>query len=124
MIRFTDFVSVVRARPDDPRTLCMAATAAVAATGRGASASLVFILDAAELAAPGALDAVDAGPPFRPLAELLAELREKDGQVCVAAACLVKEDVDPQCVAGGVEIITTEEMVDLLMQARGSLQLT
>lgn len=124
MIRFTDFVSVVRAAPQDARTLSLAATAALAATGRGASASLVLLLDAAELARPGRLEAVDAGPPYRPLKDLLAELREKDGQVCVTGTCLVKEDVDPRCVPGGVEIITTEEMVDLLMQARGSLQLT
>ncbi|WP_404382014.1 DsrE family protein [Caenispirillum salinarum] len=124
MIRFTDFVAVARATPADARALGLAATAAVAAQARGTSASLVLVADAAAFARPGALKGMDPGPPFRPLPELVDELRASGGQVCVSAVCLVKEDIAPDRVAEGMTIITIDEMVDLLMRAKGTLQLT
>lgn len=124
MIDFTDFVAVVRATPEDARALGLAATAAVAAQSKGMTASLVLVVEGVAMARPNVLEAVDAGPPFRPLPDLLAELRGKGGQVCVSGACLVKEDIAPDGVAEGMTVITIDEMLELLMRAKGTLQLT
>lgn len=123
MIRFTDFVAVARAGPTDPHSIALAATAALAALDRGRSASLVLILDAAAFAAPGALKALPQRPPFQPPAQLFDELQRRGAQLYVLGACLVEEGMDPAVHMDSLDIITTEELVDLLLEARATLQL-
>jgi len=84
----------------------------------------VLMVDAVKLAVPGGTEGIDLGAPFKPVRELLESFHSLGGQVVACASCLehhhlTREQLDPR-----VGVVTAPEVIDLLMGARGSLQVT
>ena len=70
------------------------------------------------------IDSVDIGAPFKPAKDLLEKFIEQGGNVLVCGACMehngIKEsEIDPR-----FEVINGDDVVDLMMGAKGSLQLS
>lgn len=123
MLTTTDYVGTLFDNDSNPNKVTLAFTMAVKALEKGHSATVILMMDAVHLAPPKALDKINIGAPFEPAAKLLAAFMEKGGQVLVCKACMVHNNVDESAIDPRFSIISGDDVVELLMSAKGSLQL-
>ncbi len=124
MANMTDFVGTLFDNSEtNPSKITLAFTMAGVALKKGHSATVILMVDAVHLAKPNALDGVNIGDPFEPAGELLETFIEKGGQVLVCGACMKHGGVDESEIDKRFEVISGDDVVELLMNAKGSLQL-
>ncbi|MGP9517977.1 DsrE family protein [Psychrobacter sp. AOP7-C1-14] len=124
MANTTDYVGTLFDNSEsNPSKITLAFTMAGVALKKGHSATVILMVDAVHLAKPSALDNVDIGDPFEPAGELLEAFIEKGGQVLVCGACMKHNGVADSDVDKRFEVISGDDVVELLMNAKGSLQL-
>ena len=124
MLTTTDYVGTLFDDQTNPNKITVAYTMAVTALERGHSSTLILMVDAVHLARLNALDSIDIGAPFKPAKELLKAFMDKGGQVLVCKACMVHNNVQESEIDTRFGIISADDVVNLLMSAKGSLQLT
>lgn len=120
----TDFVATVFDGHSNPNKVTVACTMALNALRKGHSTTIILMVEAVELGRPGAAADMDIGEPFEPVVELLRSYLEQGGRVAICGACMVHngmkaEDMDPR-----FAVITAPDVIDLLMGAKGTLQVT
>ena len=123
MANTTDFVGTILYNESNPSKVTLGFTMAGKALEKGHSASVILMVDAVTLAVPNALDNMDIGAPFKPAKTLLESFLENGGQVLVCGACLEHNGIEKSAVDTRFEVISGDDVVDLLMAAKGSLQL-
>ena len=120
----TDYVGTLFDNAEsNPSKITLAFTMAGKALEQGHSASVILMVDAVHLGVPNALDNVDIGAPCKPAKELLEAFIEKGGQVLVCGACMKHNGVEESAIDKRFEVISGDDVVELLMNAKGSLQL-
>ena len=124
MATMTDYVGTLFDNTDsNPNKITLAFTMAGVALKKGHSATVILMADAVHVGLPKALDNVDIGAPFEPAGELLEAFIEKGGQVLVCGACMKHNGVAEADIDKRFEVISGDDVVELLMNAKGSLQL-
>ncbi|MGE6573020.1 DsrE family protein [Psychrobacter namhaensis] len=124
MANTTDYVGTLFDNSEsNPSKITLAFTMAGVALKKGHSATVILMMDAVHLAKPHALDNIDIGDPFEPAGELLETFIEKGGQVLVCGACMKHNDVEEPAIDKRFNVISGDDVVELLMNATGSLQL-
>ena len=124
MVKNTDYVGTLFDNSDsNPSKITLAFTMAGIALKKGHSASVILMVDAVHLALPNALEDVDIGAPFKPAKELLEAFIEKGGNVLVCSACMKHNGVEESAIDERFTVISGDDVVELLMNAKGSLQL-
>ena len=124
MSKSTDYVGTLFDDKTNPNKLTLAFTMAGIALKKGHSATVILMVDAVNLALPNALDNIDIGNPFEPAGKLLEAFIEKGGQVLVCGACMQHNGVEESAIDPRFSVISGDDVVELLMSAKGSLQLT
>lgn len=120
----TDFVTTLFDGRNNPEKVTVAFTMALHALKKGHSATLILMVQAVELGRPGAAEGLDIGRPFEPVPALLAQFVALGGRVAVCSSCMIHNGMQPEDIAPGYEIITGPDVIDLLMAAKGSLQIS
>ncbi|MGM8898170.1 MULTISPECIES: DsrE family protein [unclassified Psychrobacter] len=124
MVNNTDYVGTLFDNSEsNPGKITLAFTMAGVALKKGHSASVILMVDAVHLALPNALDNVDIGDPFDPAKDLLEAFVEKGGNVLVCGACMKHGGVEESDIDKRFTVISGDDVVELLMNAKGSLQL-
>ena len=125
MINNTDYVGTLFDNSEsNPSKITLAFTMAGVALKKGHSASVILMVDAVHLALPNALAKVDIGAPFEPAGELLEAFIEKGGQVLVCSACMKHNGIGESAIDKRFTVISGDDVFELLMNAKGSLQLS
>lgn len=124
MAKTTDYVSTLFDNDNNPNKVTVALTMAGKALEKGHSASIILMVEAVHLALPNAFDKIDIGAPFKPAAELLQTFMQQGGQILVCGACLKHNSLQESAIDDRFEIIDASDVVDLVMSAKGSLQLS
>lgn len=120
----TDFVGTLFDNTEtNPSKITLSFTMANKALEQGHSASVILMVDAVHLALPNALDNVDIGAPFKPAKELLEAFVDKGGNVLVCGACMEHNGIEDSAIDTRFTKISGDDVVELLMAAKGSLQL-
>ncbi len=123
-MEITDYVGTLFDNIDNPNKITVAFTMGNKVIEAGHSASIILMVDAVHLACPGKLDDIDIGAPFMPAQKLQEAFLEKGGKVLVCQACMIHNKVSEADIDSRFEIISAEQVVELIMNAKGSLQLT
>lgn len=119
-----DFVATIFDGAGNPNKVTVAFTMAVNALARGHSAVIILMVEAVELGKPGATDGMNIGAPFEPVGDLLQRFIGGGGRIAICASCMIHNGLDAGQMDPRHAIITAPEVVDLLMNAKGSLQIT
>lgn len=120
----TDYVGTLFDNAEsNPSKITLAFTMAGIALKQGHSASVILMVDAVHLGVPNALNKVDIGAPFKPAKELLEAFIEKGGNVLVCGACMEHNGIEDSAIDTRFTKISGDDVVELLMAAKGSLQL-
>lgn len=119
-----NFVATVFDGKSNPAKVTVAFTMALNALKKGHAATIILMVEAVELGRPGAVDGLDIGQPFEPVADLLKNYLALGGRIAICSACMLHNGMQASDMAPGYDIITAPEVIDLLMAAQGSLQIT
>ncbi|MDK3016762.1 DsrE family protein [Pseudodonghicola flavimaris] len=119
-----DFVATLFDGTSNPNKITVAFTMALNALNKGHSAMVLLMVEAVELGKPGMLDGIDIGKPFSPAGELLEQFLAAGGRIGVCGSCMIHNGFTAEEMVPSYEIITAPDVVDLLMEAKGSLQIT
>ena len=123
MTHNTDYVGTLFDNVSNPNKITVALTMAGVALKKGHSAALILMVDAVHLAVPNALDSIDIGAPFQPAGKLLEAFIKEGGKVLVCGACMIHNGVEESAIDTRFTVIGADDVVELLMNAKGSLQL-
>ncbi|MBR0573209.1 MULTISPECIES: DsrE family protein [Pasteurellaceae] len=102
----------------------MAFTLANKVLEKGYSATILLMVDAVSLAIPGKVDNIDIGAPFSGLKTLQESFIQNGGKILVCKACMVHNNIIPEQIDPRFGIIDGDEVADLIMNAKGSLQIS
>ena len=119
----TDYVSTLFDGHSNTDKVTVAFTMAVNALSKGHTATIILMAQAVELGQPGATNDIDIGTPFKPVKELLDTYLAQGGRIAVCSSCMIHggfnaDDMDPD-----YSIINAPDVIDLVMGAKGSLQI-
>lgn len=120
----TDFVATVFDGKSNPNKVTVTFTMALNALLKGHSATIILMVEAVELGQPHATDGIDIGKPFEPVAELLSKYLDKGGRIAICGACMLHNGMTAEQMDPRFEIINAPDVIELLMHAKGSLQVT
>ena len=91
---------------------------------KGHSATIILMVDAVKLGQPHGTDNIDIGKPFEAVSDLLAKYLDKGGRVAICGPCMIHNGMTAEQMDSRFEIINAPDVIDLLMNAKGSLQVT
>lgn len=123
-MKTADFVATLFDGRSNPAKVTVAFTMALNALKKGHSAMVLLMVEAVELGQPNATDGIDVGKPFEPVADLLAQFLAEGGRIGICKSCMIHNGFTAEQMVPDYEIITAPEVIDLLMAANGSLQIT
>lgn len=123
-MKTADFVATVFDGTSNPNKVTVTFTMALNALQKGHTATIILMVEAVELGKPNATAGMDIGKPFEPVSDLLAKYLEKGGRIAVCGACMIHNGLTAQQMDPRFEVITAPDVIDLLMGAKGSLQVT
>lgn len=124
IMQTTDFVATVFDGKGNPNKVTVTFTMALNAVLKGHTATVILMVEAVELGVPGATAGMDIGKPFEPVAELLRKYLEQGGRVVVCLSCLLHNGMTEEQLDPRFTTVTAAEVIDLMMAAKGSLQIT
>ncbi len=75
------------------------------------------------LGVPGAANDINIGQPFEPAADLLRKYLDAGSRVAICKSCMLHNGLSAEQMDARFEIITAPDVIDLLMSAKGSLQI-
>ncbi|MBN3860548.1 sulfur reduction protein DsrE [Neisseriaceae bacterium PsAf] len=119
-----DFVTTLLSGLDNPSKLTITLTMAIQALNKQHSSMIILMADAVTLADPKTSLEISIGEPFSSVDVLMSEYLNLGGKVGVCKACLVNKGISPENIREHFDIITSNDVVDLLMNAKGSLQVS
>lgn len=119
-----NFVTTLFDDRKNPGKVTVALMMAMNAAKKGHATTVVLMSDAVRLGVPGGLDGIALGGPFKPAQEFFEAVLAQSGRVLACASCLElaglkREQLDPR-----VGVVSGPEVVDLLMGAQGTFQVT
>lgn len=123
-MRNTDFVVTLFEGKSNPNNLTVAVVMALNALKQGHTATIILMVEAVELGKPGATKGINIGAPFAEVGGQLEEYLNMGGQVCICNACMLHNGFSPEDMDSRFELINAPDVVTLLMNAKGSLQIT
>lgn len=120
----SDFVGTLFDCESNPDKVTVAFTMALNAVLKGHSSTVILMAEAVRLGLPDAAAGMDIGAPFEPVAELMRKFLEGGGRIAVCRSCMVHNGLSEDQIDKRFPIITAPDVIDLLMAAKGSLQIT
>lgn len=121
-MKTTDFVATLFDGHSDTAKVTVALTMALNAVKKGYTATIILMVHAVELGKPEAAQDIDIGAPFKPAQALLEAYLEAGGQIAICGACLQHNGFTAEEMDARFQIITAPDVIELLMNAKGSLQ--
>ncbi|MTV47929.1 sulfur reduction protein DsrE [Heliobacillus mobilis] len=123
MSKDSSFVVTLGFNNNNENYVTVALTVALAAQKKGEQACLLLLVDGVHLGKEGYVDDINIGEPFRPVRDLLADFLASGGQLKICGACLHHNKIANDELLTSAEIITGSDIVDLLNNAKSTLQL-
>ena len=123
MADFPDFVVTVSFDKIDEERITVAFTIALAALTKDQRTAIILMLDGVRVATTGYATDIDIGDPFMPLADIIDTFLDQGGDVLACGACMEFKGIMPAELIEQIKVVSAGDVVDLLTNARGSLQL-
>jgi predicted peroxiredoxin len=101
----------------------LAFTAGVAAFEKGLQPTIVLLLEAVHCVRQGYIDDIDIGEPFLCVKDLMEVFLAQGGRLVACGACWKLQGLPMEELMPGIKLIKAADVVELLANAKGSLQL-
>jgi tRNA 2-thiouridine synthesizing protein D len=118
-----EFVITLAFNKNSEGRVTLAFTTGVAAVDKGIKTAIIMIVDGVHVGLKGYAEDIDIGEPFLPVKDLMEVYLHHGGELMVCGACWKFNHLAADDRMSEVKVITAGDIVDLLMHAKGSLQL-
>ena len=119
----TDLLITLTAHENDENNVTIAFTMGVKALEKNHRTEIMLLSNAVHIAEKGYAEKIDIGAPFSPIDELLKTFLDKGGKLKVCSSCMEHNGVKEEDLVEGAEVITADNVIDAIMEAKKSLQL-
>ena len=119
----TDLLITLTAHENDENNVTIAFTMGVKALEKNHRTEIMLLSNAIHVAEKGYAEKIDIGAPFSPIDELLKTFLDRGGKLKVCSSCMEHNGVKEEDLVEGAEVITADNVIDAIMEAKKSLQL-
>lgn len=90
---------------------------------KGYKTAIILLLDGVHVGKTGYVDDIDIGEPFLPVKDMLEVYLNQGGQLLVCGSCWKHDHLLDSDRLAGTAVISADMVIDLLMNARSTIQL-
>lgn len=123
MADFPDFVITLAHAKSDEKQVTLAFTLGLKSIEKGYKTAIILLLDGVHVGRQGCVDDIDIGEPFLPVKDMLEVYLDNGGQLLVCGSCWKHDHIPDGERLAGTSIISADTVIDLLMNAKSTIQL-
>lgn len=123
MENITDLLITLTAHENDENNVTIAFTMGVKALEKGYQTEIMLLSNGVHIAEKGYADQIDIGAPFSPIKDLIPAFLENGGKLKVCSSCMEHNGVKKEHLVEGAIVITADDVIEGLMNAKKTLQL-
>lgn len=120
---FPDFVITLSHATSSDKHVTLAFTLGLKSLEKGYKTAIILLLDGVHVAQQGCVDNMDIGEPFLPVKDMLEVYLDNGGQLLVCGSCWKHDHLPDTERLAGTSMITADNVIDLLMNAKSTIQL-
>ena len=118
-----EFLITLSHNKSNEKHVTLAFTLGLKAQEKGLATAIVLLLDGVHVGRTGYVDDIDIGEPFLPVKDMLEVYLNQGGQLLVCGSCWKHEKFADADRLAGARMVTADAVVDMLLNARTTLQL-
>ncbi len=123
MADYPDFVITLAHNNTNPKQVTLAFTLGLKGLERGHKTAIVLLLDGVNVGRKDYVNDIDIGEPFLAVKDMLDVYLHQGGQLMVCASCWKHEKFTEDDRLAGTVMITADQVIDILLNAKSTLQL-
>ena len=123
MADFPDFVITLAHHKSSEKHVTLAFTLGLKGLEKGYKTAIILLLDGVNVGREGYVDDIDIGEPFLPVKDMLEVYLEQGGELLVCGSCWKHAHFPDSERMSSAAMITADRVIDLLMNAKSTLQL-
>ncbi len=123
MADLPEFIITLSHNKGSEKHVTLAFTLGLKGLEKGLRTAIVLLLDGVHVARTGYADDIDIGEPFLPVKDMLEVYLGQGGQLLVCGSCWKHEKFTDADRLAGAKMVTADAVVDMLLNAKTTLQL-
>ncbi len=120
---FPEFVITLSHAQSGEKHVTLAFTLGLKSLEKGYRTAIILLLDGVHVAQMGCPDEIDIGEPFLPVKDMLEVYLDNGGQLLVCGSCWKHDHIPDSERLPGTSVISADNVIDLLMNAKSTIQL-
>jgi len=120
---FPEFVITLAHNQSHEKHVTLAFTLGLKSLEKGYKTAIILLLDGVQVGKTGYVDDMDIGEPFLPVKDMLKVYLDQGGQLLVCGSCWKHDHLLDSDRLAGTAVISADMVIDLLMNARSTIQL-
>lgn len=118
-----DFVITLSHHKSSEKHVTLAFTLGLKSLEKGHKTAILLLLDGVNVGRTSYVDNIDIGEPFLPVKDMLEVYLEQGGELLVCGSCWKHDHIQDNELLKGARFISADVVIDLLMNAKSSIQL-
>jgi tRNA 2-thiouridine synthesizing protein D len=123
MADYPEFLITLAHNKSNPKQVTLAFTLGLKGLEKGHSTAIVLLLDGVQVGQTGHVDHIDVGEPFLPVKDTLPIFLEHGGQLMICSSCWKNAGIPDTERIAGLPVVSADQVIDLLFNAKTTLQL-
>ncbi len=123
MADFPDFVITLAHNNTNPKQVTLAFTLGLKGLERGHKTAIVLLLDGVNVGRREYVNDIDIGEPFLAVKDMLDVYLQQGGQLMICTSCWKHEKFTEDDRLAGTVMISADQVIDILLNAKSTLQL-
>ncbi len=120
---FPEFVITLGHANSHEKQVTLAFTLGLKSLEKGYKTAIILLLDGVHVGRQGCVDDIDIGEPFLPVKDMLEVYLDNGGQLLVCGSCWKHDHIPDSERLPGSAMITADNVIDMLMNAKSTIQL-
>ncbi len=118
-----EFVITLSHNKSTPKQVTLAFTIGLKSLEKGYTTAILLMLDGVHVGKCDYVDDIDIGEPFLPVKDMVEVFLSQGGELRICGSCWKHENLTDADRAQGTTMISADQVVDYLMNAKTTLQL-
>ena len=123
MSDFPEFVITMSHNKTNEKQVTLAFVMGLKSLEKGYKTAIILMLDGVHVGRAGYLDGIDIGEPFLPVKDMLEAYLGEGGQLLACGSCWKHDHLPENELLAGAAMVSADRVIDLLMNAKTTLQL-
>lgn len=118
-----EFVITLCHAKDNPKHVTLAFTLGLKSLEKGQKTAIILLLDGVHVGRQDYAKDIDIGEPFLPVQDMLEVYLSQGGELLICGSCWKHDHIPDGERLADARMITADNVIDLLMNAKSNIQL-